>query len=139
MKTHKNPEFRCRSKKSQEWKYFDLKQDLLANNEPSDLLKDDMDPETLGQYTGLKDKDGLGVKVYVGDIFPVILGADINRYVINVPVILHKGMFVLRFTHPEIDKPTFTALHQFLKNSKKVVIGNVYDNPELICPTLAQA
>lgn len=72
-------------------------------------------PETVGQYTGLTDKNGK--EVFEGDIARVFDGEYINGV---VGYSLEYGAFV-------IDN---TSLLYCLPDVK--IIGNVYDNPELL-------
>ncbi len=84
-----------------------------------------VDPETVGQYTGFVDKNGK--KVFEGDI--VYMDEWILSY---MQVAYAQGAFFLA----EIDKPVkyYDAIC-YLKHCGKPcaeVIGNIYDNPELI-------
>lgn len=73
-------------------------------------------PETVGQYTGLKDKNG--VEIYEGDIL-----RDKDTGTITEIKWADKG-FVLA------DRNGFYQYVYFTE--EKEVIGNVWDNPELL-------
>ena len=73
---------------------------------------DEIDPETLGQFTGLRDRKG--VRIYEGDI---VVNTSIDS--------LSNRPHVVEF-HPN-------AGYVYIEPRKKsLVIGNIYDNPELI-------
>lgn len=82
-------------------------------------------PETVGQYTGLKDKDGK--EIYEGDILYCISRFD-NA---NMVVIFEDGEFRMVLCEKYKTYETgggFYAIRCF----EKEVIGNIYDNPELL-------
>ena len=80
-------------------------------------------PETVGQYTGLTDKNGK--KIFEGDILehtvqPVIL---VNRGVVNWDIKNARWAMQLKTMNP--------SFSMFDHNSYEV-IGNIHDNPELL-------
>lgn len=86
--------------------------------------------ETLGQYTGLKDRNGK--KIFEGDILEYIgkRKDDMNK-VYRRKVVFHEGMFALLSK----ELPAYSALnYHCMKDGRSAwrVIGNVHDNPELI-------
>ena len=96
----------------------------------------------LMEFTGLHDKNGKGVEVYEGDYFEAIykdcpdgysiLGKETTVIKVRAKVVSKFGQFVVEMMHPEYKQIVHTNLFDFLKNEQKVVIGNIYENPELI-------
>ena len=87
-------------------------------------------PDTIGQYTGLKDKDGN--KIFEGDILEYIgKRKDNMNKVYRRKVVFHKGMFALLSKELQ----AYSALkHHCMEDGRFAwrVIGNVHDNPELM-------
>ena len=83
------------------------------------MRTDEVDPETVGQYTGVTDENG--VKIFEGDIVQALWARYETKHI--YPIEYRNGTywfgnwnwieFLDRFQFPE-------------------VIGNIYDNPELI-------
>lgn len=86
-----------------------------------------VDPETVGQYTGLKDKNG--VKIFEGDI----LERGNARGSVSYSDKLCR--FVFRWKTYDKFRPDFfkeCALADFAGIHLAEVIGNIHDNPELL-------
>lgn len=79
-----------------------------------------IDKETLGQYTGLHDKNGK--EIYEGDILKSIQWNDIYlvKYIGTAFYLWRKG------------NNGFNKITTWNNAEKSEIIGNIYDNPELL-------
>lgn len=79
--------------------------------------------DTIGQFTGLKDKKGK--EIYEGDICRYVCGK--SEWIAEV--VFYHGMF----TFPVKEEPLgrYRYIHNILEHELEV-IGNIYDNPELL-------
>lgn len=77
--------------------------------------------DTVGQYTGLNDRNGR--KIFEGDILKA-MGVDGEQI---APVVFRKGFFVLD------EKNAFIKLGVGAFRKRQLeIIGNIHDNPELV-------
>ena len=81
----------------------------------------EVDPFTVGQYTGLIDKNGK--KIFEGDIARGVYGGTTYQQ----EIIFVGGCFALRHTYDRFAYCAMLNEHESVE-----VIGNIYDNPELI-------
>ncbi len=123
--------FRGKRTDNGEWVYGDLIQnvDCLKIREQEKSIRKiaksyEIDLETVGQFTGLLDKNGK--KIFEGDI---VLGLFLFDMSINAVVKFRDGAFGLEWRRGEIiEFNAFTSLC----NITYEIIGNIYDNPELL-------
>lgn len=98
-------------------------------------------PETVGQYAVLTDKNGK--KTFEGDICRVVYldkwcGSNGKHYEVEnaliEEVVFKKGTFCFKTTVEDITlyRPIGFDIYEKLKIKDFEVIGNIYDNPELL-------
>lgn len=87
-------------------------------------------PETVGQYTGLTDKNGK--KIFEGDVLkicygsPLFDGYDTECICYNGIVKYENALFVCEENSERGDALCMLSSNEF------EIIGNIYDNPELL-------
>ena len=81
-------------------------------------------PETIGQFTGLKDKNG--VEIYEGDIL-----IDKNNVVKDIILVLWNDKYAGFTLHCD-NWACLAFFYEYLDVNKVEVIGNIHDNPELL-------
>ena len=89
-----------------------------------------VDPKTVGQYTGLTDKNGK--KIFEGDIIRQINSYD-NLEMTGVVRFSKSAQFVISHTYTEKENCYKRGKKKaFAIKSNCEIIGNIYDNPELL-------
>lgn len=105
--------------KSGEKKYILIDNDIAVGY----LAMKEVNPDTVGQYTGLTDKNGK--RIFEGDIVSCISNTDYG----NCVVIFEEGEFRLvpdRYYKTYTTGGGYHAIRCFVKE----VIGNIHDSPE---------
>lgn len=122
-----------------EWAYGDLHIcDTKIPHIHCVMIKYPIDVSTIGQYTGLKDKNGK--EIYEGDIVysefadgsncMFLVGWNNKLSCFGVMDEYNYRSKQLGYDFPEFDNHLFIEV---LKNSKIFkIIGNIYDNPDLL-------
>lgn len=107
---------------------------ILQNNDGNNnaVWKREVDPNTVGQYTGLKDKNGK--EIYEGDIMFL---SDRGSH--KEEVIVEHGLYGWTFYNPKTStfysdgSHTYYAVENYrFMFGTGVCIGNIHDNPELL-------
>ena len=120
--------FRGKVKNTNEWQYGDLrhwtkKSVGIHHQELHTTLR--VIPETVGQYTGLTDKNGK--RIFEGDII------DTPDRLIKVVWFERNAQFDLNFIKHAHDKKIINFKGIEMRDLKEYeVIGNIHDNPELL-------
>lgn len=113
--------FRGKSKSTGEWVFGNLfDKDTKGRTHIGTTVRRcfDIDPETVGQYTGIDDREG--EKIFEGDIFKI--GAENNIYTVRFDY----GCFLAY--EDDVQVGILAELStMFIKK-----IGNIHDNPELL-------
>lgn len=88
-----------------------------------------VDPDTVGQYTGLTDKNG--TKIFEGDVVRAVLMASKSTLPFEWPAapVVYKGT---RFGLAYKSNIGFVSLDGFAPTVTCEVLGNIHDNPELM-------
>ena len=91
-------------------------------NLPYKMVRTDVDKETIGQYTGLKDRNMK--KIYEGDIVKVFTN---KKWRIGKIIYEHSGFTIDVTNNKELEYGRTGIIENLTE-----VIGNVWDNPELL-------
>lgn len=131
--------------KGEHWLYGDIRHyahnphtEKWTIHDPAIGIETDIDETTIGQFTGLKDKNDK--EIYEGDIiyseFPdgsktnCLLGWDEENSCFGLMDEYNYRSKLEGYDFPKFENAIF---YNFRKHSKKFeVIGNIYDNPDLL-------
>lgn len=117
--------FRGKSLNTNCWVYGDLRQDKIRRK--AYIEYDEVNPDTIGQYTGLKDKNGK--EIYEGDILQDEFDSRINHIVkYDNSRCSYTGWCSL--VHWNWEKGNIIS-QEWINECGKTVIGNIHDNPDL--------
>ena len=130
--------FRAQDIASNKWLYGDVRhhKDDVCIFEQGGTKGEQVKRETVGQFTGLTDKTGK--EIYEGDIVECVSwneffsdgsGKPMEPFRRRMVVKFHNGAFKMIEEFPEPMKPSYWDL---IYDGDIVVIGNIYNNPELL-------
>ena len=124
------------------WRYGDLVQEIwksaLNTNQKAYMIKKGkiattVLEETIGQYTGLKDENGK--KIFEGDIiefsYDLFVG-NFDTFIAKGKVVFEEGAFYVKCFENERGTKDETYLLYSINIDTIEVIGNIYDNSELL-------
>lgn len=119
--------FRGLSNQGKGWLYGDVVRNVegavaimppYQMNMDNTCSQNEVTPDTIGQYTGLKDKEGN--KIFEGDIVEFT-----NLDLPNMVVRFDNGSFMLC-------EDEYSTYEELRMNYAVEVVGNIYDHPELM-------
>ena len=116
----------------EEWLYgdlvrsYDMKRCAILVNDKSSYEECEVNPCTVGQFTGLYDKNGK--EIYEGDI----LRWDVNNRLYGVT--FEFGLFYASVKECDEVMLGGFPLHRLTvsEDGECVIVGNIHDNPELL-------
>lgn len=119
--------FRAQDVASNKWLYGNLRhhKNDVCIFEQGGTKGEQVKRETIGQFTGLTDIDGR--EIYEGDV----LHFDEHNY--RMVWLDNTGEFAaLKIEHSMLNPPVNYCVVSFWCKKELKIIGNIYDNPELI-------
>lgn len=123
-----NREIKFRAKHGKEWVYGELhlNSGKMPHIHTDPFTSKSIDPDTAGQFTGLRDKNGK--EIYEGDI---IRSFDSVGDAILHCIVWEEARFVALYKGRNFRSKSFLKQY-WLDEFDKEVVGNIYDNPELV-------
>ena len=124
--------FRGKRIDNSEWAFGSLLIGRTATfiwNNPEVFAKD-IDRSTVGQYTGLTDKNGK--KIFEGDIIKIVPDYDYSDDYSISKVYSYNGILCVDYHGDDFDSTALGFLDDYLPDGDFEVIGNIHDNPELL-------
>lgn len=104
---------------------------LINHDDPYALHRAEVDPDTVGQYTGRKDKNGK--RVFEGDILRLFtIWADGTVEPVDVPVIVQFCENDQCYVLTTKQGSHYDDFGNYGRHEYYEVIGNIHDNPELM-------
>lgn len=107
-----------------EWVYGDLHHGMITGNPY--IRGYEVFPETVGQYTGLKDRDGF--HIYEGDVLQNVDNPLVGELTFKVVWNEYYGAWFWWSKEGEFGTDYF---YQSIASDSEI-IGNIHDNPELM-------
>lgn len=135
--------FRAKRQYNGEWIYGDLQHN--GKNIPKWVEGEEIIPETVGQFTGLTDKNGK--KIFEGDIVKITYNDRLTRrlekedyesymkeFCLVEQVVFYKGAFCSKVEIEDIPlyRPLGFDIYEKAMLKELEVIGNIHDNKELL-------
>lgn len=124
--------------KGERWVYGDLRHynrnphtEKWTIHDPNTGLETDIDESTIGQFTGLHDKDGRDI--YEGDLVEMMRTPEKMRKRVMTRHIV-KSWSVCDWVFESLTKEVLglcMANHSDFDSYRFTVVGNIYDNPDM--------
>ena len=109
-------------------KWFIARTGFADWNMPRPVEFVEIDPSTVGQYTGLKDKNGK--RIFEGDIVDGQCHSAWSHRLQRCDIAYGRNGFEARNHIDGLDSDYYT--YRVLFSKDVVIIGNIHDNPELL-------